>query len=60
MQRREYGVRMDQKKIISRLELVKDIDPFNSKILNDCYKTIKDLLNKVDALEKQLDELTRK
>jgi len=51
---------MDQKKIISRLELVKDIDPFNSKILNDCYKTIKDLLNKVDALEKQLDELTRK
>ena len=44
-------------KILERIELVKDIDPFNKQLLNDVYETIIDLSNKVDTLEKQLYEL---
>jgi len=44
------------KTILERLELVKDIDPFNKQILNDAYNTIKYLSNKIDTLEKQLNE----
>ena len=44
-------------KILKRIELVKDIDPFNKQLLNDAYNTIIQLSNKLDALEKQLYEL---
>ena len=43
--------------LLKRLELIKDADPFNQKLLNDAYDTIKDLSNKLDALERQLYEL---
>jgi len=45
---------MDTKKILKRLELVKDIDPFNKQLLNDCYKVIQELQTKSELLEKQL------
>ena len=41
---------MDTKKILKRLELVKDIDPFNKQLLNDCHKHIESLQSEVDRL----------
>ena len=43
--------------LIKRLELIKDSDPFNKRILNDCYETIQELQTKIDILERQLYEL---
>ena len=43
--------------LVKRLELIKDSDPFNKKILNDCYEIIQQLENKIELLEKQLYEL---
>ena len=37
--------------LISRLELVKDVDPFNKKLLNDCHDTIKALQTEVERLQ---------
>ena len=48
---------MDKNRIIERLELVKDIEPFNKQLLNDCYKVIQELQTKITLLEKQLYEL---
>lgn len=48
---------MDKSTIIKRLELIKDSDPFNKQILNDCYETIQELQTKIDILERQLYEL---
>ena len=36
--------------LIKRLELIKDSDPFNKQILNDCYTHFKDLQDEVDRL----------
>ena len=41
---------MDTTQILNRLELVKDVDPFNKKLLNDAYDTIKTLQSEVDRL----------
>ena len=41
---------MDSKQILSRLALVKDIDPFNKKLLNDCHDHISALQSEVDRL----------
>ena len=41
---------MDTTQVLKRLELVKDIDPFNKKLLNDVYDTIKTLQSEVDRL----------
>ena len=30
----------DLKTLLKRLELLKDIDPFNRELLNDCYWTL--------------------
>ena len=49
---------MSKNTIIERLELIKDSDPFNKRILNDCYEIIQELENKIELLEKQLNELT--
>lgn len=37
-------------KIISRLELVKDVDPFNAKLLNDCYNALVDQQAEIERL----------
>jgi len=37
-------------KILSRLDLIKDLDPFNKKMLNDCRDIISDLQDEVDRL----------
>jgi len=36
--------------LIKRLELIKDSDPFNKHILNDCYLHIQSLQDEVDRL----------
>jgi len=41
---------MDTKEILKRLELVKDIDPFNKQLLNDAHTTITTLQSEVDRL----------
>lgn len=47
----------NNKEIVKRLELIKDSDPFNKRILNDCYDIIQELETKIELLEKQLYEL---
>ena len=37
-------------KMLSRLSLTKDIDPFNTKLLNDCYHLIEKLQAEIDRL----------
>ena len=41
---------MDSTQILSRLELVKDIDTFNKKLMNDAYDHIKGLQEEVKRL----------
>ena len=36
--------------IIKRLELIKDSDPFNKKILNDCFDLFKELDTELERL----------
>ena len=36
--------------LLKRLELIKDSDPFNKRILNDCYDHFKTLQSEVDRL----------
>ena len=43
--------------LVKRLDLIKDSDPFNKRILNDCYDIIQELETKIELLEKQLYEL---
>jgi len=38
-------------KLLHRLDLVKNIDPHNKKLLNDCFNTIVDLHDEVVRLE---------
>ena len=42
---------MDSTQILNRLELVKDIDPFNKKLMNDTYEHIKALQEEVKRLQ---------
>ena len=42
---------MESTQILSRLELVKDIDPFNKKLMNDAYDYIKALQEEVKRLQ---------
>lgn len=42
---------MDTKEILERLELVKDIDPFNKRLLNDCFATIQKLNAEIERLQ---------
>ena len=37
--------------LIKRLELIKDTDPFNKQILNDCYLHVQSLQDEVDRLQ---------
>jgi len=43
--------------LLTRLEIIKDSDPFNRRILNDSFTTIRELLLRLDTLERQLYEL---
>jgi hypothetical protein len=43
--------------LIERLDLIKDSDPFNKRILNDSYRVLIELNKAVKTLEKQLYEL---
>lgn len=45
------------KQILERLDLIKDSDPFNKRILNDCFAVIQKLNKQIELLEKQLYEL---
>jgi len=36
--------------LLKRLELVKDMDPFNRKLLNDSYNLLQELQSEVDRL----------
>ena len=36
--------------LIKRLELIKDSDPFNKRLMNDCYDHFKTLQEEVDRL----------
>jgi hypothetical protein len=38
-----------------RLQILKDVDPFNKQLLNDCLKTIKELEKEIESLRKQLN-----
>jgi hypothetical protein len=38
-------------KILSRLDLTKDIDPFNKKLMNDCRDMIDQLQTEVERLQ---------
>ena len=37
--------------LIKRLELIKDSDPFNKRILNDCFEHFKSLQTEIDRLQ---------
>jgi len=45
------------KTLLKRLELIKDSDPFNKRILNDCYDTITELNKRLVELENTLENV---
>lgn len=44
------GIKETTETLLKRLALVKDIDPFNKKLLNDCHEHISALQSEVDRL----------
>lgn len=46
-------------KILNRLELIKNLDPYNKKLMNDAYDIITDLNDKLTILENE-NECLRK
>ena len=46
-------------KILNRLELIKNLDPYNKKLMNDAYNIITDLNDKLTILENE-NECLRK
>ena len=45
------------KTLLKRLEMIKDSDPFNKRILNDCYDTITELNKRLVELENTLENV---
>ena len=43
--------------LLQRLKLLKDVDPFNKQLLNDCYDSLNELIERNKLLEKQFYEL---
>ena len=37
--------------LLKRLELIKDSDPFNKRILNDCFDTTAKLIQEIERLQ---------
>lgn len=44
------GLKETSETLVKRLELIKDSDPFNKRILNDCYEHVSALQSEVDRL----------
>ena len=44
-------------RLLSRLDLTKDIDPFNKPLMNDCRDAIQDLHDEVDRLAQHNQQL---
>ena len=44
------GLKETSDTLVKRLSLIKDSDPFNKRILNDCYKHVSALQSEVDRL----------
>lgn len=42
--------------LLERLELIKDIDPYNKQLLNDCYEYIHKLEDQVNRLSNKLED----
>jgi len=38
-------------KLLNRLDLVKNLDPYNKKLLNDCFNLIMDMHDEIVRLE---------
>ena len=36
--------------LLDRLDLIKDLDPFNKELLNDCFITIQNMTEEIDRL----------
>ena len=51
------GMKTEAQILLERLAIIKDSDPFNRRLLNDCFTVVQQMSNKLDALEKQLYEL---
>jgi hypothetical protein len=45
------------KTLVKRLELIKDSDPFNKRLMNDCYDTILELQSRLNELETTLENV---
>ena len=43
--------------LIKRLELIKDSDPFNKRLMNDCYDTILEMQARLSELETTLENV---
>ena len=41
--------------LIERLEMIKDIDPYNRQLLNDCYERIMQLEDQIARLKNALE-----
>jgi len=44
------GLKETSDTLVKRLSLIKDSDPFNKRILNDCYEHVSALQSEVDRL----------
>ena len=51
------GMKTEAQILLERLAIIKDSDPFNRRLLNDCFTVVQQLTNKLDTLEKQIYEL---
>jgi hypothetical protein len=40
--------------LLHRLQIIKDIDPFNQQLLNDCYVTLLQQEDEINRLKQQL------
>lgn len=49
------GLTDDITKMLLRLHMIKDMDPFNKKLLNDCYNLLQKLEEERESLRKQLN-----
>ena len=43
--------------LIKRLELIKDSDPFNKRLMNDCYDPILDMQSRLNELNTTLENV---
>jgi hypothetical protein len=51
------GMKTEAQILLERLAIIKDSDPFNRRLLNDCFTVVQQMSNKLNTLERQLYEL---